>query len=73
MVHMSDEHNHGHRHGYELRRMRRVGARGDRRHPWREHRRVDLGSGTVIIDSERPVETGAIKNAVKEAGYELAS
>jgi len=27
----------------------------------------------VIIDSERPVETGAIKNAVKEAGYELAS
>jgi copper chaperone CopZ len=34
---------------------------------------VDLGSGTVIIDSEHPVTTGAIKNAVEEAGYELAS
>ena len=34
---------------------------------------VDLGSGMVIIDSEHPVETGAIKDAVEEAGYELAS
>ena len=34
---------------------------------------VDLSSGTVIIDSEGPVETFAIKNAVEEAGYRLAS
>jgi copper chaperone len=34
---------------------------------------VDLGSGTVTIDSDAPVETVAIKNAVEEAGYELAS
>ena len=34
---------------------------------------VDLGSGKVIIESEDPVETVAIKNAVEEAGYQLAS
>ena len=34
---------------------------------------VDLGSGTVTIDSDAPVKTVAIKNAVEEAGYELAS
>ena len=34
---------------------------------------VDLSSGTVIINSEGPVETVAIKNAVEEAGYCLAS
>ncbi len=33
---------------------------------------VDLGSGTVIIESEGPVEAVAIENAVEEAGYELA-
>jgi copper chaperone len=33
---------------------------------------VDLGSGKVIIESEAPVETAAIKNAVEEAGYQLA-
>jgi copper chaperone len=34
---------------------------------------VDLSSGTVIVNSEGPVETVAIKNAVEEAGYCLAS
>ena len=34
---------------------------------------VDPGSGTVIIESEGPVETIAIKNAVEEAGYQMAS
>ena len=34
---------------------------------------VDLGGGTVIIESEGPVETVAIKNAVEEAGYQMAS
>ncbi len=34
---------------------------------------VDLSSGTVIIESERSVEKGAIKIAVEEAGYRLAS
>ena len=33
---------------------------------------VDLGSGKVIIESEDPVATVAIKNAVEEAGYQLA-
>jgi copper ion binding protein len=34
---------------------------------------VDLGSGEVTVDSEAPVEAAAIKNAVEEAGYQLAS
>jgi copper chaperone len=34
---------------------------------------VDLASGTVTIDSERQVESEAIKGAVEEAGYQLAS
>lgn len=33
---------------------------------------VDLPSGTVTIDSERQVEPEAIKNAIEEAGYQLA-
>jgi copper chaperone CopZ len=33
---------------------------------------VDPGSGTVIIESAHPVATVAIKNAVEEAGYQLA-
>jgi copper chaperone len=34
---------------------------------------VDLASGEVTVDSEAPVEAAAIKNAVEEAGYQLAS
>jgi copper chaperone len=34
---------------------------------------VDLASGTVTIGSERQVEADAIKSAVEEAGYRLAS
>lgn len=34
---------------------------------------VDLASGRVTIDSERSVDTHAIKSAVEEAGYQLAS
>jgi copper ion binding protein len=34
---------------------------------------VELSSGTVIIESDGPVETGAIENAIEEAGYQLAS
>jgi copper chaperone len=34
---------------------------------------VDLPSGKVTIDSEQRVEPEAIKGAVEEAGYELAS
>jgi copper chaperone CopZ len=33
---------------------------------------VDLGSGTVIIESDGRVKAVAIKNAVEEAGYQLA-
>jgi copper chaperone len=33
---------------------------------------VDLVSGNVTIDSDDPVETAAIKNAVEDAGYQLA-
>ena len=34
---------------------------------------VDLAEGRVTIDSESHVETAAIRNAVEEAGYQLAS
>jgi copper chaperone len=34
---------------------------------------VDLSTGTVVIDSDSPVETAAIRDAVEEAGYRLAS
>jgi copper chaperone len=34
---------------------------------------VDLGSGKVTVDGEREVEAEAIKSAVEEAGYQLAS
>jgi copper chaperone len=34
---------------------------------------VELSSGTVLIESDRPVQVVAIKNAVEEAGYRLAS
>lgn len=34
---------------------------------------VDLASGTVTIDSDGPVDTSALKNAVEAAGYRLAS
>jgi copper chaperone len=33
---------------------------------------VDLSTGEVTVDSESPIETGAIKHAVEEAGYQLA-
>lgn len=34
---------------------------------------VDVASGAVIIDSVAPVDAGAIRTAVEEAGYQLAS
>jgi copper chaperone len=34
---------------------------------------VDLASGKVTIDSEAPIQTDAIKGAIEEAGYQLAS
>jgi copper chaperone len=34
---------------------------------------IDLASGMVTIDSEQQVEPEAIKGAIEEAGYELAS
>lgn len=34
---------------------------------------VDLASGEVTIDSEAPIQTHAIKDAIEEAGYQLAS
>lgn len=33
---------------------------------------VDLASGEVIIESDGPIELTAIKDAVIEAGYQLA-
>jgi copper ion binding protein len=33
---------------------------------------VDLASGTVRIDSDRPIDADAIEGAVEEAGYQLA-
>jgi copper chaperone CopZ len=34
---------------------------------------VDVASGTVVIDSKGPLEETAIRTAVEEAGYRLAS
>jgi copper chaperone len=34
---------------------------------------VDLSTGKVVVDSEAPVATSAIRSAVEEAGYQLAS
>jgi copper chaperone CopZ len=34
--------------------------------------RVDLGSGAVEVDSERPLDPVQVRAAVDEAGYELA-
>nr|WP_090276884.1 heavy-metal-associated domain-containing protein [Mycolicibacterium komanii] len=34
---------------------------------------VDVASGAVTIDSVAPVEADAIRSAVEEAGYRLAS
>ena len=34
---------------------------------------VNLGNGTVVIESEGPLTTITIKNAVEEAGYQLVS
>ncbi|KUI14184.1 cation-transporting ATPase [Mycobacterium sp. GA-1285] len=34
---------------------------------------VDVASGSVTIDSVAPVGTDAIRSAVEEAGYRLAS
>lgn len=33
---------------------------------------VDLGSGTVTVTSTRPLDEDAVREAVDEAGYELA-
>jgi copper ion binding protein len=33
---------------------------------------VDLPTGAVTVTSEQPLETGAVRSAVEEAGYQLA-
>ena len=33
---------------------------------------VDLASGRVTVRSDQPVDDGAVREAVEEAGYELA-
>ena len=33
---------------------------------------VELASGTVTVESERPVDPDAVRAAVAEAGYEVA-
>lgn len=34
---------------------------------------VDVTSGTVVIDSQSPLDEATIRTAVEEAGYRLAS
>ncbi len=34
---------------------------------------VDLAAGMVTVTSEEPLDTGAVRAAVDEAGYELVS
>jgi copper chaperone len=33
---------------------------------------VDLGSGRVRVSSDKPIDDGAVRTAVEEAGYEVA-
>jgi copper chaperone len=33
---------------------------------------VDLASGKMTVESDGPIDTEAVKNAVEEAGYQLA-
>jgi copper ion binding protein len=33
--------------------------------------RVDLGAGTVTVDSEQPLDAADVRAAVEEAGYEI--
>lgn len=33
---------------------------------------VDLGSGTVTVTSDQPLDRDAVREAIDEAGYELA-
>lgn len=33
---------------------------------------VDLPTGAVTVTSEQPLDTGVVRSAVEEAGYELA-
>lgn len=35
--------------------------------------RVDLDTGALTVTSDAPVEDGAVRAAVEEAGYELAA
>lgn len=34
---------------------------------------VDLGSGKVVVTSTAPIEVGQVRDAVAEAGYQLAA
>jgi copper chaperone CopZ len=34
---------------------------------------VDVAAGRVIVTSEQPIATGAVTEAVEEAGYEVVS
>lgn len=34
---------------------------------------VNLGEGLVTVSSEQPVDDGAVRSAVSEAGYEVVS
>lgn len=34
---------------------------------------VDLGSGAVTVTSDSPLEDAALRDAVEEAGYQLAT
>jgi copper ion binding protein len=34
---------------------------------------VDLATGVVIVTSEHPLDSGSVRSAVDEAGYELVA
>jgi copper chaperone CopZ len=34
---------------------------------------IDLAAGAVTVTSEQPLDTGAVRAAVEEAGYELVA
>ena len=59
----------------ELRGARRLGLRTvliERGLPHTESARADAGSATLVVVSAAPLDPAGVREAVEEAGYELA-
>ena len=70
-----DTHDHPdlHRHRHDLRPLRRLRHRGGPEVPGVDHVDVDLETGALTVTSAEPVDDAAVRAAVEEAGYQLAT